>query len=228
MKMKYKLHDKYFRTKKDKKDFIRSILWRYEPEQVLSNDDYNYIFELGKDHPTKGHFFNETVKNIFISKDGFGGQNFNIRFKDMTEIHFSYSECLNPSTKLSLFSSACRTSVIKDILKVKNDFFKGDEYKISQISDKIITWDTSEVDHVNPTFNHIRDSFISLWSVNINEVKYSKCDKKSTWFEDFKLSDRFNKYHKSVAYFLIVHKDENSERSKYEKSIESKYLRIEK
>lgn len=227
MKMKYKLHDKHFKTKKEVKDFFSSMLWRYEPGDIISVNDFNYLIDLIKNHDDYESRLKGEIYNFFISKDGFGTQNFNIKFTDKRVESFSYINCISPKNHLSKFTSACRNAVSKDIIQLKNDFFNNQQYKISQISDKIISYKNSEVDHVNPTFNHIRDSFISLWDIDIKKVKYMK-NIKSNWFKDKTLEKRFVKYHNHTAYFLIVHKDENRKRGIEERKLEPKYLRTKK
>lgn len=225
--MKYVFFDKGFKTKKQVKDFFSSMLWRYNPGDIVSENDCNYLLDLIKNHNDFENRLNGEIDCFFISKDGFGSQNFNIKFTDKRTESFSYLNCISPKNHLSKFTSACRNAVSKDIIQLKNDFFNNQQYKISQISDKIITYENSEVDHVNPTFNHIRDSFINLWNVDIEKVEYMK-NIKSNWFADKALENRFIKYHKATSYFLIVHKDENRKRGVEEMKLESKYLRIKK
>ena len=225
--MKYIFYDKGFKTKKEVKDFFSSMLWRYEPGDVVNANDCNYLLDLIKNHNDFKNRLSGEVDYFFISKDGFGSQNFNIKFTDKRVESFSYINCINQKNHLSKFTQACRNAVAKDISRLKNDYFNNQKYKISQISDKIITCENSEVDHVNPTFNHIRDSFIRLWNIDVEKVEYMKYVK-SNWFKDKILENRFIKYHKATAYFLIVHKDENRKRGVEEMKLESKYLRIKK
>ena len=223
--MKYVFFDKSFKTKKEVRDFFSSMLWRYNPGDVINANDCNYLLDLIKNHDDFKNRLKGEIDNFFISKDGFGSQNFNIRFIDKRTESFSYINCVSPKNHLAKFTSACRNSVSKDIISLKNKFFLGHENKISQVSNRIINYENSEVDHVNPTFNHIRDSFISLWNIDIEKVEYMK-NVKSNWFKDKTLENRFIKYHRATAYFLIVHKDENRARGFSEKKLENKYLRI--
>lgn len=223
--MKYIFFDKSFKTKKEVKDFFSSMLWRYNPGEVINANDSNYLLDLIKNHDDFENRLSGEVDHFFISKDGFGTQNFNIKFTDKRTESFSYLNCINQRTALSKFSLACRNSVYKDINSIKKEFFSKNTTRTSQISNRIITYEDSEVDHVNPTFNHIRDSFIRLWNIDINKVEYMK-NIKSTWFKDKDLENRFRKYHNNSAYFLIVHKDENRKRGIEEMKLESKYLRI--
>lgn len=225
--MKYTYHDKSFNTKKEVKDFFSSMLWKYKPLDRVNDYDSRYLIALVKNHNDYKKRLNGEIINFFISKDGFGSQNFNIVFEDKRIESFSYINCISPKNSLSKFSSACRNAVSKDIIYLKQEFFSKQNKLISQISDKVITYENCELDHVNPTFNHIRDSFISLWNIDIEKIKYLK-NIKSYWFEDKVLEDRFIKYHKHSAYFLVVHKDENRQRGIDERKLESKYLRIKK
>ena len=225
--MKYVFFDKSFKTKKEVKDFFSSILWKYKPGDFVGETDRSYLLDLIKNHYDFENRLKGEIDNFFVSKDGYGSQNFNIKFNDKKVESFSYINCISPKTYLGKFTSACRNAVSKDITLLKNNFFSGHENKISQVSNRIINYENSEVDHVNPSFNHIRDSFIRLWNVDVKKVKYLK-GVKSNWFADKNLENRFRKYHKHTAYFLIVHKDENRKRGIDEREFEKKYLRITK
>lgn len=203
------------------------MLWRYNPGDFVSENDCNYLLDLIKNHDDYESRLKGEIDNFFISRDGFGSQNFNIKFIDKRIESFSYINCISQKNYLGKFTSACRNSVSKDIISLKNNFFSGHENKISQVSNRIINYENSEVDHVNPTFKHIRDSFISLWNIDIEKVEYMK-NIKSNWFKDKTLENRFVKYHNHTAYFLIVHIDENRKRGIDERKLEKKYLRIKK
>ena len=73
-----------FKTKKEAKEFYRSILCKYKDDlnKPLSDSDFKEMYELLKLHPNSSQKLADEIEYIYVDKNEGGTRSFYIRYKN--------------------------------------------------------------------------------------------------------------------------------------------------
>ena len=200
---------------KDAIAFYKDILNAYQPGDTLTDEDFNDIYALVKNHPNSAAKLGSGVEKIVVAADEYGGQCFHVVRTDASIENFSYAKAVKGEVHLfTQFSQACRKAVEADMIQIKDDVFAGKQHCKCQETGVLLTKDQAHVDHRQPhTFSVIVDRFIEVNRINIESVDYVTEGQYGRIFADAVLSTNFRAYHKDKANLRIVSKDRNLRRS---------------
>lgn len=117
----------------------------------------------------------------------------------------------------SLFYKACRNSIQKDLLLVKQEFFNNNSVKglvKCQETNELSKWEDLAVDHRQPnTFSVIIDRFKEVNKIELEKIEYLTNDVNLLLFKNKTLMTDFINYHKEKANLRIVRKECNLSRT---------------
>lgn len=83
-----------FSKKGDALDHLKGILNKYRPEEVVSNNDADFLLQALKRHPEADEKIGSGIRNFFVSRADFNTVCFWINRVDGTKIRFSYISCV--------------------------------------------------------------------------------------------------------------------------------------
>jgi Protein of unknown function (DUF3223) len=238
MKISIKIGEKQYSTKKEALLHYKNILNSYEFGDSLNDDDYNdliNLFDYSLSCDENDYLDAETVEeletieeeneedlvidDILIAKVQFGAKCFEIIYSDGTSEYISYIMMINRhNTNLDAsFNRACRSSVQKDLIVLKQKYFK--EYATKglvkcQETGELSKWEELSVDHRQPnTFSVIIDRFKEVNHINVNKISFYVNEENMLNFTDKELQEKFRVYHQEKANLRIVRKECNLSRT---------------
>lgn len=207
-----------FNYKKDALEFYKRILNSYEFGEKLNSTDFENIFGLIEIHPEKEEKIGCGIEYFRIGKATFNTKSFEIVRKDGTSEFLSYTKRINkPKDQFSRFRIACRQAIQKDLINVKQKYFKNKSKKSKvkcQETGEYLTYEELNVDHRQPnTFSVIVDRFIEIKNLNINEIELLQIEGGPNEIADEKLKAEFREYHKEKANLRLVKRELNLSRA---------------
>jgi len=190
----YSLEKFTFKTKKEMQDYVRSIVYSLG-ETVIKPD--NPHFTLFQDIVKK-----EGIVEFHIVKNPINKKAFHMMYKlkNGSMIDFSWLKCGLDSVDNSLIK-AMRNEIYEDIINFKKQCVK-----------KCVFCDVTDsefhVDHHEPSFKQLSDSFLEDKNIDIMKYKYNK-DNKLTYFDDndFRMvvfSNQWKDYHNKNCNLQIL------------------------
>ena len=205
--MSYQIGNEFFKTKKALTERIRSILYSYDSDSSLNEDDQRFMMDVFKLHPSVDVKFGNGVKNINVRRNNVFKKNreFWILREDETETDISFLECLTPTDHLKKFKNACRSAVKKEIIQFR--ITNLDHESLCPITGIKLTKENVHVDHTPPnTFDFIVNEFIRINGINPKSIKLTgDADREiSDQFVDTVLSENFVNFHNSIASLRLV------------------------
>lgn len=220
----FRIGNRTFSTKKDRENFVRQRLHEIKNTQSIvvdSSEDFNFILNILKSHKSFEEKCGQGIKAFKVfDPNHYGGNQVGVKIihPDETETSFSWTKCVNESFNQSD--------------SVKNAFRKG-------INDQITTFFNTtkeaqsmqnrsaqcakckcksklQVDHSNPTFSQIFNTFISSRRLNVDDIAIRN-DKESLvpYIQDKQISDDWMQFHLKNAQLRLLCQMCNSTRPKY-------------
>lgn len=206
--------DKIFKTKKDAKNFIRTILYGYSVNKPLEGTDLVFIYNLLRLHPEGSKKIGIGVKSIIIeNEERFKKtRHFSVIRLDDTNVDFSFEKCLssNLNDPIKLFTASAREAIAIQIISFKNNFFIENEdlngNVLCQITKVLVNKKNCHIDHVPPnTFDKISSDFIKINNIDVNKIKFvEESNGTGQVFADSNLKNSFADYHKKNAKLRVV------------------------
>jgi hypothetical protein len=223
-KVKYIYNNFLFNTKKEVKEFTQSILHKYNDGDFLEKNDYDFIYDLlVKGHCDPDKKIGCGIAGICIKNTKYNNRCFNIYRLDGTCTDFSFVKCITPKNQIQDLQAACRTSVIEDINKFREDYFKQNQdsngFVVCPFTKQKVNIHNCHVDHIPPnTFIRIfldwmGSNKISPEEIEIKGYEDGETDKEIV-NEDIKNS--FIKFHRSKMDLRITSQRGNLSGSKLE------------
>ena len=236
-----KIGERTFKYKKDALTFYKSILNSYNFGKSLSDEDFDSVIDLlfydtesnedeeqllddGRKLDLCSDQIEGTVESIKIvdikvSKVQFNTKCFEVFYSDSTSQYISYILLINKpkDNPHGTFSSACRSLIQKDLIEVKQLYFRTnavDGFVKCQETSQLCKWDDLAVDHRQPnTFSVIVDRFKEVYHIDVTAINYVINDLNMLLFKDETLINNFRNYHKEKANLRIVRKELNLSRT---------------
>lgn len=221
----FEIGENKFGSLKEAKEFIRSILYKYEFDKSLNDEDTNNVLNLLERHPDSNVKKGVGVKSIIVRKDRKFGttRHFWLVRLDGTEIDFSIDKCFssNPNSPIKLFKLCARRAVENQIINFVNAYFTKNQDSsgrvICAITGEQVTKDNASVDHAPPyTFDSIVLKFIEDNNIDLSKVQFTSADtyKIGKEFEDNNLKNSFANYHQQVALLRVTTRTANLKQKK--------------
>jgi len=213
--------DKTFKTKAESKEFIKTILNKYELLTPIDTIDFQFISELLKRHPEYERKVGSGINVIVIKMDGNWGKTrcFHIQRTDGTETDFSYINCIDNDTSrepMRMFKQSARSAIEEQIVshlsRYLNRNIDSNNNVICQKSLKEIHRDQATVDHTPPiTFDKILTDFLLINSIEPSQIEYIGFgdNEYNKQFRDEKIRIEFADYHRQVAKLRVISRHEN-------------------
>lgn len=208
----YKIAGEIFSTKLALQERIKEILYRYQDGQYLSDNDFEFMFQVLKRHPDFEIKNGIGVKALFIRQNPVYKNTrcfWLVRFDD-SETDFSYQECLKPTSQEKKFFNACRVAIEPYTQEYKRKFFDGlnGEVYLCPYTNQPLHFIGSHVDHKAPnTFQQIVRSFLKEYAIDVSKVKINSGaldNKYQDTFGDVDLERLWIEYHNSHAVFQVI------------------------
>ncbi|WP_223650267.1 DUF3223 domain-containing protein [Hymenobacter psoromatis] len=235
MRVKLRIGDNEFATKKQALSFYKEILNQYNFGAPLSDEDFwnildlinyawfsdikveNYDSEIVLGSSDEHTDF--IVDDIKVAKVQFAAKCFEVFYSNGESQYISYIMLVNRKTytQEQLFNVACRNSIHDDINRVKQSYFKetavGSLAKCQE-TNMASKWEDLVVDHRQPnTFSVILDRFKELHKIDLDGIEYTSANNNMIVFKDLDLMQKFRSYHREKANLRIVRKECNASRA---------------
>lgn len=189
----YNLSNLEFKTKKQMQDHIRNIIYLLG-ESIIKPD--NEHFKLFQDIIKK-----ENIIEFHIVKNPINKKAFHMMYRTKKElVDFSWLKCGLDSVDNSLIK-AMRNEIYEDIINFKKQCVK--KCVFCNVTDAEF-----HVDHHEPSFKQLSDSFLEDKETDFLKYKYNK-DNKLTYFDDndFRMvvfSNQWKDYHNKNCNLQIL------------------------
>lgn len=170
MKYTFTIGDHVFKTKKAVIEYVQqNIHGRYADHVDLSAEHLRFMVGLLRYHAYSDQKIGCGVKRMWIQPNElYPTRGFWLERVDGSQTDFSFYQCVNPSSPLRDFKSACRMAIVPTIQSFRNEFFEGDPLRRCPINGDIVTLHNSHVDHQAPhTFESIVTEFIAVNKIDV-------------------------------------------------------------
>lgn len=225
-----KIGHKEYKFKKDAILHYQKILNSYKFGQSLCSsdfDDLNDLVDFSYLSIDESEFDIEEfkqdlqliIKDVKIAKVKFNTKCFEIFYENGESEYISYRMIINKKTYTSndLFNKACRNTIQKDLINVKQEYFNKNSVKGQvkcQETGILSKWAELVVDHRQPnTFSIIVDRFKEINNIELDNIEYEWNDQNHIIFKDENWTEKFRKYHMDKATLRIVRTECNSSRT---------------
>ncbi|SFU41963.1 Protein of unknown function [Pustulibacterium marinum] len=207
-----------FHSKKEALEFYKKILASYEVGEILNSTDFDNVFCLLEVHPNKKKKIGCGILQFRIGIAKFNTKSFELVRKDGTNEFLSYTKRINkPKNDFSKFAMACRQAIQKDLINLKQNYFKENakngKVKCQETGD-FLTYEALNIDHRQPnTFSVIVDRFLEIKNLNLSKIEYLQINGGPNELADKILKTEFRNYHKEKAILRLVKKELNLSRA---------------
>jgi len=213
----YEILGETFPTKRALQERIKGILYQYQDEQYLLDNDFEFMFEVLKRHSDFEIKNGVGTKAIFVKQNPMytNTRCFWVVRLDDSKTDFSYLECLNTTSHEKKFLNACRAAIEPYTFEYKRQFFdklNGETY-FCPFTHQPLSFIGSHVDHKAPnTFQQIVKSFLKEYAIDVSKVKINSSaldNKYQDTFDDVDLERLWIEYHNSHAVFRVISRKAN-------------------
>jgi len=226
--MPYKILDKEFKTKKEITEFIRHMILKYKDNELLSDQDFAFIYEILLLHEEANIKIGPGVSSIWIQTNqntGYGKtRGFWLKRTDGSITDFSWTKCVNTpkDSHKRDFLRACRTAIEPQIKEFRKKIFKINFNVFCPVTGELLFPHTCHIDHEAPmTFERIVSDFIVEKNIDIKTVKINepKDGDIKTYFSDINFEKLFYDFHREKAVIQAISKQANLRMKKRPRSI---------
>lgn len=212
--MKFVIGTEVFPTKGAAQARTQVLLHKYSPDEKIRGEDVHFLWTLLQLHPRAVSKIGCGVVEFFVQGDRFGGQRFCVRRVDGSEEHFSYPKCFRSPTKLEEVSKALRNEVEEQVVAFKRQFFGQRLVAPCSLTGELIDWYGAHVDHYDPDFAPLRDSFLLYEALSIEQVELSDLPEGGRILSDRLFAARWTNFHQNNANLRVTSKAANMARAR--------------
>lgn len=172
-----------WKTKKEALSYLQKLKNSAKLNTPFSDAEHMILLDMVKRHfdyvNLVGDSNNKRILQFITENNGLANSiHFSIVFNDGLILPISYTECLNgDKTQNTKFSLADRTAVAPDMIEAKNKLFADGKHPLSVISRRILEYEDTHMDHIEPFANIIKE-FIAENYLDVNAVEIKKTDGK--------------------------------------------------
>lgn len=201
-----------FLSQKKAIEFFSNMLNRYIDGQEVNSDDHEILYELLLRHAEANEKIGNGIKRFYRKKSqDYPTSCFHLERLDGSSTDFSYKDCISRSepTVEQYFYRACRQSVSVILTKQKNNLFDNGAV-ICCNTKELVSKETSELRHTEPSFGEIVRKFKELNSITANQSMFTESAdmQYATKFSDDDLKNKFIDFHQNNARLEIFKKYE--------------------
>lgn len=203
-------------NKKQKTEKCREILYKYEVNSVITNDnEIQFLLSIFENHSEWDSKQGVGIKNISIIKNQFN-KCFQLNRIDGTFTDISFTHSISNHSKVSEVKKACRTAIRKCIVNYRNENVVFG-VSVCPITGEILNIENTHIDHYDLTF----DLMFNLWVVQhdfdflFSKVNETKDNSVVTCFTDNSIIEDFIKFHNEKSKLRAVSKNANLSILKY-------------
>lgn len=173
-KEKIQILDKEFGSQQKLKEYTREILYKYNLNQDLSLEDFNFMIALiQKRHPDADEKIGDGIEKMWIQENTVNHgthRGFNFRRVDGSTDNFSYKTCIGkPPSPEGHFLIACREAVSSCVNRYREEAFQDTARLKCPITSDLITLEQSYVAYSSPSFKELAQSFRKAEALSISE-----------------------------------------------------------
>lgn len=203
-----------FKSQKELKQHVQSMVNRYVNQQPLFPDDLAFMLDLLKRHPWADQKIGDGIKQMWIETTDWGNRGFWLERVDGSKTDFSWVRCVSiPKISLALadFKKACRHAIAPTIIAFRNKTFLSGIVHC-EINGRQLNVNDSHVDHKPPnTFEVIINAFINQEGIDYNSAPIT-----NNWdgaigvgFTDYEFERKWINFHNSMAELRVISPEAN-------------------
>jgi len=207
---KYKINNIGFKTEKSVQEYAKNILYFGTVNSVLSKEEFNFMYSYFESiHHEWKLKLGKGIKSIHRVLDKVYGKyrSFEIERLDgsRTDISYIIQNIKAPNLKND-FNKALRYIVMPQILEFKKNKFNESKIHICPFTNEEITFSNCHVDHFNPSFDELVNSFITENEINnlSNILEPSKDNQTISEISNKEIAKLFFDYHLKNANLQAV------------------------
>jgi len=209
---------RYFKTKKEKKDYFRELLYQVEEGKPLKGDEDEELRDLFTYADKSQEIDRNSIDFFFVRTHSAKGWKptkcFYFKLHTGEEDHFSFIKAIDGPSIMSYLVKAGRYLVTDQTLTFKQSKFNGYEVFIENPDtprEKVFIWDKSHVDHKHPnTFSKLINGWMAWRGLEPGDIKLVDVkDSLHTTFEDSWLAEDWSKFHKKNAQLRLLSAKDN-------------------
>lgn len=210
--MQVQLGDYRFKTKKEARDFIRTIREKYSYGEFINEKDFNIITEAIKTWSEEDRPKIEDIVEIKVIKvlTGKPHKNFQICLKGGSIKSFAINKCFPPKNskvneQKEKLNEASRAAIADQVIQFKQtQKLHNGKFWCAAENREIDENEKLHVDHEEPCFKKLVDVFIATEGIKVDKVAFEKQKYKPSRFKDKSLEAKWQKYHKKHAKLQIL------------------------
>jgi hypothetical protein len=216
--------NKEFSSKKEAKDFIRTIFSRHQDDQTITGSDSEFLHDLIHLHPEACSKVGCGVSHFTTRVDPVwkNGRHFVLIRTDGSSTDFSFISCIEGKNNRKDAIKALRNSVYDQTMSFKMDAYSGEKLPVCPYLNAPIEYSDAHVDHVSPiTFKSLVDSWLAESGISLNDIVLSPSSDNQWRSEmiDAEQRESWAEFHKSRARLRIVHKTANLSHARKDKGL---------
>jgi hypothetical protein len=199
-------------VKKASFEYIKNFRNSSKCNKVLtSNDD---MFHVIKDFYTKyypnGDIFSSTKLIKILKNEKILGYKFEFTLEDNTKFSPSLNKCVKNINHNTLVKKAFRNCIIKQINDYKKQEFFNKPYIMCQLTNKLVDWEQSSVDHIAPlTFRQLIVNFLDLMNLKFENIELISEQIGGHSLKDQELTKIWVQYHLENAKLRVISNEEH-------------------
>jgi hypothetical protein len=203
-----------FHSKKEAKEFVRTIVASYPNRQRLSQADENFLRDLIQLHPHVGEKVGAGISHFTIALDPEWKKtrHFVIHRHDGSSTDFSYHTCLDGENERQDRYAALRFAVAPQITDFKDGHLSTGISPVCVYLGSVLTEENSHVDHESPlTFLVLANAWLSSLGLTVESLELVD-NADNQWvrqLRDEKLISSWQTYHAANAKLRLISKRAN-------------------
>lgn len=205
----YTVNKQRFHRKSDLCNYIRSIVAKYQNDRPIDKTDFDFVFDLLRNHPNAEAKIGAGVASIVVRRNPIypATRGFYLYRIDGSSTDFSWVECVSPSPKRKKVLAALRFAVESQTIAFKRAFFDNGGGHC-ELTGEPITFVGSHVDHVPPlTFDRLVDQFCCEYGLNLEALPLRDEFADNRYIDvldDDVVTFRFAEYHRQFANLRVL------------------------
>jgi hypothetical protein len=219
-----KIGDKEFASKKDAKDFIRTIFSRHQDDQTIVGPDSEFLHDLIQLHPEASSKVGCGISSFTTRVDPVWktGRHFVLIRTDGSSTDFSFLSCIDGKNNRKDAIKALRNAVYDQTMSFKMDAYSGEELPVCPYLNAPIQYADAHVDHASPiTFKSLVDDWLAESGISIDGIVVSPSSDNQWKTEMIDAEQRASwvGFHQRRAHLRIIHKTANLSHARKDKGL---------
>jgi hypothetical protein len=191
-----------FKSREACRRHLSGMLEAWWKKAEITGSDRDLLDALLERHPGVLQKRGAGVLRFFVSTAEPRGRCFWVWRVDGTAEHFSFMECLKPTSSHAKLRTACREAVAPSVHAFKLAAF-SDGMATCAETGALLQWSGAHVDHIEP-FHALADQWIDANGINAGHLAEDTAQTYADRFADPAMAEAFRVHHDRVARLRIV------------------------